>query len=282
MCRKASTEGICTSSAVCFLAFRTGSQAACPEKGLETFPRRDAQGRCIGKTASGKTATGKYCRQYFPERFRCAPGTRSGKSLRKKVPEYPAGTPSVTLSRKTASRLCDKVTRTYREYEVMATTALLQINDKAWKEYSWVKNTVHLQNVKKCFCTERIGVCSCVFSNELFFHASAFFENVRRRAGQIFAKCVRASLFLLQAYLPSKFLYAETQYSCRDLSCVFHVFCDGREFWLILVAFWNKESYYFHIYSIKRPYIYAVNVHIYKYFFVTSIVNISENISVLC
>lgn len=91
----------------------------------------------------GKTATGKYCGQYLPETLRCAPGERgTGKfrgsgavrSGRGKSPAPPSATP-----RETATGLCYKAPRTYREYGEKATTALLQINDKAWKEYTWTK-----------------------------------------------------------------------------------------------------------------------------------------------
>ena len=134
--RKASTEGICTSSAVCFLV-RPGCLTT-----LRTFLRS-----CMGffqkDRPPGKTATGKYCGQYLPETLRCAPGERgTGKfrgsgavrSGRGKSPAPPSATP-----RETATGLCYNAPRTYREYGEKATTALLQINDKAWKEYTWTK-----------------------------------------------------------------------------------------------------------------------------------------------
>ena len=70
----------------------------------------------------GERGTGK---------FRGSGAVRSGRG---KSPAPPSATP-----RETATGLCYKAPRTYREYGEKATTALLQINDKAWKEYTWTK-----------------------------------------------------------------------------------------------------------------------------------------------
>ena len=134
--RKASTEGICTSSAVCFLV-RPGCLTT-----LRTFLRS-----CMGFFQRAghpeKQQPENIADNIFRKRSGVPPGNaaqgnsgdpeQSGPAAEN--PRHPLRTPP----RETATGLCYKAPRTYREYGEKATTALLQINDKAWKEYTWTK-----------------------------------------------------------------------------------------------------------------------------------------------